>query len=371
MDELTNEEFTLDVGIYEVPKETRSNNSFNTTFMYYLYKIVPKENADLKQVTWDYVESNHIADVEPGAFRDLPSLEAIRINGAYCAASTGNFPRPIFTCEDILYANEGIITVLACPQKYLTSHDEFKFPIQNLHIGDYAFYSVDFKTRSKDLFVSEANSNGVIADLAGVFSIGDCAFAKSNIRAFVINEMLCKLGRYAFAFCIELNEVLSTVSSTNVKCIPSGAFYGCENLTTVNLPEGIIYIGDKAFKGCHNLSEITLPKSVQCICKDAFSECGNIKINIPEGSHLMHLGIEEADYLAGEPELNKKLIMPDIFDSASGEEIETSELSEGIFTYYRNKYSINKQPGYLGADVNFICQGNKVPEIITEYGELK
>ena len=36
------------------------------------------------------------------------------------------------------------------------------------------------------------------------------------------------------------------------------AFYGCESLTVVAIPEGVAAIGDSAFAGCRNLT-VTLP----------------------------------------------------------------------------------------------------------------
>ena len=60
------------------------------------------------------------------------------------------------------------------------------------------------------------------------------------------------------------------------------AFYGRDNLTSIELPNSVITIGDKAFYGCHNLTSIKLPNSVTTIGYMAFYDClGLTSIEIP------------------------------------------------------------------------------------------
>lgn len=53
--------------------------------------------------------------------------------------------------------------------------------------------------------------------------------------------------------------------------IPSGmgiigigerAFWKCDNLTSITLPDGVTSIGENAFQGCKGLTEITIPNGV-------------------------------------------------------------------------------------------------------------
>lgn len=67
-----------------------------------------------------------------------------------------------------------------------------------------------------------------------------------------------------------------------------GDFSDCRDLTSVYIPSGVEYIGDrlhrKAFSGCSNLSSIKIPESVTSIVSGSFSECTSLKdIEIPEG----------------------------------------------------------------------------------------
>ncbi len=54
------------------------------------------------------------------------------------------------------------------------------------------------------------------------------------------------------------------------KVIPENAFYGCRELTSIIIPDGVINIGANAFCECSSLSSVTIPGSVEKILKNAF-----------------------------------------------------------------------------------------------------
>ena len=56
-----------------------------------------------------------------------------------------------------------------------------------------------------------------------------------------------------------------------------GAFYGCNNITSITLGDGISTISKKAFYKCSNLTSITIPNSVTSVPYGAFNECNNLK----------------------------------------------------------------------------------------------
>ena len=61
-------------------------------------------------------------------------------------------------------------------------------------------------------------------------------------------------------------------------------FFGCENLQTVELPEGLLRIGKEAFRDCEALAAITLPDGLQEIGAEAFRYCEHkdLKLHIPD-----------------------------------------------------------------------------------------
>ena len=63
-----------------------------------------------------------------------------------------------------------------------------------------------------------------------------------------------------------------------------GAFWRCDELTSVSLPETITTIGDQSFENCKKLHTLKIPNSVTYIGSYAFNECNALTgITIPEG----------------------------------------------------------------------------------------
>ncbi len=76
-----------------------------------------------------------------------------------------------------------------------------------------------------------------------------------------------------------------TYNETTYKVIRVGdyAFYHCNKLTSITLPEGIESIGSMAFCECRKLGSITIPNSVTKIEFRAFWGCSSLKeISIPK-----------------------------------------------------------------------------------------
>ena len=58
--------------------------------------------------------------------------------------------------------------------------------------------------------------------------------------------------------------------------IGAWAFYGCDHLTSVTIPDGVTDIGTEAFQSCIRLTSITIPKSVTRIDYKVFDNCNSI-----------------------------------------------------------------------------------------------
>ena len=55
------------------------------------------------------------------------------------------------------------------------------------------------------------------------------------------------------------------------------AFFGCENLKEIYLPEGVREIGCRAFAFCPNLQSIRLPSTLHCIGTLVCFDCARLK----------------------------------------------------------------------------------------------
>ena len=88
------------------------------------------------------------------------------------------------------------------------------------------------------------------------------------------------IGKRAFYECDNLLEIFIPNS---VEEIGESSFGYCASLVNITIPDGVTAIGRYAFSNCDNLTEIIIPKSVYNIEEGAFSYCDKLKeIIIPK-----------------------------------------------------------------------------------------
>ena len=81
------------------------------------------------------------------------------------------------------------------------------------------------------------------------------------------------IGSSAFFRC----ESLTSVTIPNsVISIGDYAFYHCESLTSVTIGNSVTSIGDEAFRGCSGLTSVTIPNSMTSIGRYAFDGCSGL-----------------------------------------------------------------------------------------------
>ena len=104
---------------------------------------------------------------------------------------------------------------------------------------------------------------------------------ESNIplEKIVIGDKVRRLPRGIF-YGREFTEVALPAC---LERIDEFAFYGCKNLTTINLSDSIRYIGDNAFYGCSSLKNIHWPLRLTTIGSKAFRQTALETISLPEG----------------------------------------------------------------------------------------
>ena len=54
------------------------------------------------------------------------------------------------------------------------------------------------------------------------------------------------------------------------------AFYNCNGLASITIPEGVTSIGESTFGGCKGLTSITIPEGVTSIDEFAFDRCSDL-----------------------------------------------------------------------------------------------
>jgi len=85
----------------------------------------------------------------------------------------------------------------------------------------------------------------------------------------------------AFFGCTDLKSISIP---EGVKSIEYETFFSCSNLSSVTIPKGVMSIGYKTFIYCSSLRSVTIQKGVTSIGSGAFRDCSSLEsVTIPEG----------------------------------------------------------------------------------------
>ena len=104
-----------------------------------------------------------------------------------------------------------------------------------------------------------------------VTAIGSEAFYNCDaLESVTIPDSVTVIEEHAFDDCSKLKDVAIPDSVTS---IGDSAFRECESLTNVKIPDSVASIGYMAFYSCDSLTSITIPKGVTRIENEAFGCC--------------------------------------------------------------------------------------------------
>ena len=152
------------------------------------------------------------------------------------------------------------------------------------------------KSKTSILYYPAGKTESTYNIPVSISSIGNYAFAYSNLKTINIPESITTIGYYAFTNCENISEISIPRS---VSIIDEGLFENCRSLVKVNLPDTITSIGEYAFYDCKAIEEIELPTSVTEINESAFEGCKNLKkIIIPKSvSYIGSYAFDDCDNL--------------------------------------------------------------------------
>ena len=202
----------------------------------------------------------------------------------------------------------------------------------------------------------------------------------SNLTSVVIPDNITQIGYSAFDDCYALSSI--NLPST-ITFIDGAAFSDCHSLTSITLPEGIPSIGEWCFDNCTGLTEIIIPNSVTMIGGEAFLGCtGLISIIIPENvtsisestfngcSGLTSVTIPESVASIGSYAFYGCENLTSVSLSGS-----VGTIGERAFQNCRNLESINIPDGITEIKGYTFCgcgslKSIEIPESVTSIGEL-
>ena len=127
----------------------------------------------------------------------------------------------------------------------------------------YSIYTFSGCKKLKQVIINDDNhrfmtKDGVLFDKEQKILIF-YPYAKKGTK-YVIQDGIEVIKEGAFYNCEKLKEI---ILPETLKLIKRGAFENCEKLTSINLPERLIGICDIAFKGCKKLKKVTLSRKTK------------------------------------------------------------------------------------------------------------
>lgn len=116
--------------------------------------------------------------------------------------------------------------------------------------------------------------DGVREITPGTFEV--LSLGGANIEVLILPPSLKVIGKYAFHGLRHLKEV--RWSGNPSKCIfRDHAFAGCGSLEVIEIPEGVVELGESMFSWCKSLREISLPSSITKVYDSIFDWCLNLE----------------------------------------------------------------------------------------------
>ena len=107
------------------------------------------------------------------------------------------------------------------------------------------------------------------------YNITSSTYLKVEVTYVCKGAWVSYVSNYSGAVIIP-STVAYEGSTYSVTSIGEGAFYDCDGLTSVTIPNSVTTIGESAFSYCGRLTSVTIPNSVTNIGENAFWSCDNL-----------------------------------------------------------------------------------------------
>ena len=284
------------IGTYDVPEFFYEVNEDGETLTITKYNRFVGDTVEIPSE----IDGKKVTAIGNEAFEDCDNITTIRgLTGSYAEAfakqngytfeSIGTYDVPEFSYE--LNEDGETLTITG----YNKFADTIEIPAE-----------IDGKKVTVigvDAFDNCYTLEKVVID-EGILEIQTGAFDCGNLKKIIIPSSVENVGKsnyapggggYSAARWLSIN--LTSAGPIGSGCdiefgwtdkIPDYAFFGCQGLVDVTLPESITSIGSHAFYLCSNITEITIPKNVTFLGYNAFA-CDNLKtVTIENGSKFFN-----------------------------------------------------------------------------------
>ncbi len=127
----------------------------------------------------------------------------------------------------------------------------------------------------------DGNTYTVVSILGGTF------YQCTELTSVEIPNSVIFMGSLVF---YEDSALESVVFPNGITTIPEGTFLNCSSLISVTLPDSLTSINRNAFFNCESLSSFILPNTLESIEENAFASCSSLSGELVIPSSLQNLG---------------------------------------------------------------------------------
>ncbi len=275
-------------------------------------------------------EEKAVTNIEAYAFSGCTRLSSIQFDDALTTIGDNAFSG----CSELetLTIAKGVTDVGNSAFENCTKLETVNIPANVIGIGSDAFNNTKWYDAQANGIIYINNvlykykgtmpSNTAVDVKEGTVSISPRAFENcTGLSGLTVASSVKKVGEFAFENCTGIK----TVNWNAKACTSAGSeanplFGSCNNLTTVNISEGVSAIPSYTFKNCANVTNLTVPSTVTSVGNNAFAGC--VKLSQVNWNAVTCTGAGSAEY--------------PIFDGCGS--LSTIKVNDGVTTLPSNAF---------------------------------
>ena len=122
-----------------------------------------------------------------------------------------------------------------------------------------------------------------------------------------------ELNKYVTLITIKNENIIDCRVSEYTKFICRRAFKDNSSLTSIVIPDSVVYIGEEAFYSCSNLTDVVMSNNIEVIDNSAFANCSSLNLTLFDNAYYM--GSKTNPYLILVKSKSKKISSCNINES--------------------------------------------------------
>lgn len=229
---------------------------------------------------------NGVTEIGEAAFQNCTSLTSVAIAGSVTTIKSNIFKG--CTMLDTIVLSDGITRIES------GAFDDTRFYQDEKNWYNGVLYIDNYLIKAQDLLYCVVREGTIlVADHAFATGYYDWVYIKDDLLyddieypIFISRKELNRLSSRFHVVCMEeffcwpISRITRVVLPNTVRYIGRGAFAGCLSLSSVELGDSLISIGEEAFTNCA-FTTIALPSTLQNIGVACFAGCSLNSITIP------------------------------------------------------------------------------------------